>query len=189
MRMHLLAAAALIAVASSAHAQTNTPMPAGHGGSAHMKSTWQIGGATISITYGRPALKGRAESSMMPIGKPWRTGADVASILTTDTPLTFGKVRLAPGSYTINTIPGETSWELLLGTLKAPDQWGIPYQPALEIGRVPMTLAHAPASVELVTFAIDPTGNGGVLRLEWGTVRLSTPFVIDSQRRARTTGE
>ena len=123
------------AMSSVATAQKTTDLGAGNGGSHHVKTEWTIGGANIAITYGRPALKGRAEATLMPPGKVWRTGADAATVITTDKALTFGKVVLQPGSYTINTQPGDKSWELIFGKLDKEGQWGIPYLPALEIAR------------------------------------------------------
>ena len=166
-------------LAGSATAQKMTPMGMGEGGSPHVKTEWTIGGAHIAITYGRPYLKGRAESNMMPAGQPWRTGADEATVITSDKSLTFGKVTLPAGSYTINTKPGDKEWLLLLGTLKSAGQWGVPYVPALEIGRVPMVLART-VLVEQVTFSIDKTDSGATLRIEWGTVSVSAPFTIGS---------
>src|SRR5215475_12900866 len=120
-------------------AQKITPIGQGGGGSPHVKSEWTAAGAAITIEYGRPYLKGRPESQMMPSGQPWRTGADEASIIKSDKPLTFGTVKLAANTpYTINTIPGDKGWTLLIGKLAKPGQWGIPYQPDLELGRVPM---------------------------------------------------
>lgn len=117
---------------------------------------------------------------MMPVGKPWRSGADQATVITTDKPLTFGNVTLAPGSYTVNTEPGATSWQLILGKLGKAGQWGIPYQPALEIGRAPMTLGKTSAPVEQVTYTIDKSASGGTLHLLWGTTDASVPFTIGS---------
>src|SRR5689334_6448037 len=119
-------------------AQKTTEIHAGKGGSPHVRSEWTIDGAHISIEYGRPHLKGRPESQMMPAGKPWRTGADEATILTTDKPLKFGSLSLAAGTYTLNTQPGAGEWELIAGKLAKPGQWGIPYNAGLEIGRAPM---------------------------------------------------
>jgi hypothetical protein len=174
--------ALLFTAAAVAGAQTTTQLGTGGGGSPHVKTDWTVGAAHISISYGRPSLKGRAEATLMPAGKPWRTGADEATVLTTDRKLTFGSVVLAPGSYTINTEPGARSWQLVLGKLGSPKQWGIPYKPELEIGRTPMTLGKTSAPVEQVTISIDPdrTGSGGVLRIEWGTTRATTPFRIGS---------
>jgi hypothetical protein len=172
------ALAMLLALSATAQAQKTTQLPAGGGGSSHVKSEWIAGGANMSITYGRPSLKGRPEAQMMPSGKLWRTGADVASILTTDKTLTVGAVTLEPGSYTINTEPGATEWKLVLGKLGSADQWGIPYKPELELGRATMTLSKNATSVEMLTFAVDPSATGGTLHIKWGTKNASVPFIV-----------
>ncbi len=168
----------LATVAMVAGAQTTTQLGTGGGGSAHVKTDWTIGNAHISISYGRPSLKGRSEATLMPNGKIWRTGADEATVLTTDKRLTFGSVALPPGSYTINTVPGTASWQIVLGKLGTPKQWGIPYKKELEVGRAPMSLGKTAAPVEQVTITIDKNVSGGVLHIEWGSTSVSTPFTI-----------
>ena len=175
----LFAGAALAAAVSSlATAQKSTDLGTGNGGSQHVKTEWTIGGANIAITYGRPALKGRAEATLMPPGTVWRTGADAATVITTDKALTFGKVVLQPGSYTINTQPGEKSWELIFGKLDKEGQWGVPYLPALEIARTPMAVSTLVQPVEQLTILIDRMGPAHTLRVDWGTTSASTPFKI-----------
>ncbi len=107
-------AAALALITVTTHAQTTVQTGPGSAGSPHVKTSWTIDGAHVSIEYGRPSLKGRSEASMMPLDKPWRTGADQATVLTTDKTLKFGSVTLAPGSYTLNTEPGAKEWQLLV---------------------------------------------------------------------------
>src|SRR5262249_17524421 len=68
------------AIGAPALAQKITPIGQGGGGSPHVRSEWTVEGAAITLEYGRPFLKGRPESQMMPAGEPWRTGADEASI-------------------------------------------------------------------------------------------------------------
>src|SRR5512134_815874 len=84
-------------------AQKTTQVHPGKGKvqSPHVKSQWTIDGANIAIEYGRPSLKGRADTAVMPPGKPWRTGADEATTITTDKALKFGSISLEPGTYTI----------------------------------------------------------------------------------------
>lgn len=168
--------AALATITLSAQKMTQTAM--GSGGSAHVKTEWTIDGAHITVEYGRPALKGRAEDMLMPAGKHWRTGADAATIITSDKALKFGAVTLPAGTYTINTVPGASEWQLLLGKLGKPGQWGIPYAADLEIGKVPMSLGKTAAPVELVTISIDDTPAGATLRIEWGTKSATAPFTI-----------
>jgi hypothetical protein len=158
-------------------AQKTTEIHPGKGGSPHVRTQWTIDGAAIAIEYGRPSIKGRPESKLMPPGQPWRTGADEATLLITDRALTFGPVKLAPGTYTINTQPGD-QWQIIFGKLGKPGQWGIPYQAPLEIARAPMTAGTTKAPVEQLTISIDDTPTGGRLRIEWGTTSVSVPFTV-----------
>lgn len=174
----MLGVAAVAMLSFTAHAQKITQTGVGKGGSPHVKTEWKLNGANIAIEYGRPSLKGRSEAQMMPVGQPWRTGADEATVITTDKPLQFGKVTLAPGSYTINTQPGEKDWQIIFGKLGQPKQWGIPYQAALELGRATMKLGKTSAPVEQVTYSIDPSKTGGTLRIEWGNTSVNTPFTV-----------
>jgi len=167
-------AAAAVAVTAQQGRQTGV----GGGGSPHWRADVTVHGAAITIEYGRPFLKGRPESQLMPPGTPWRTGADQATIITSDKPLTFGAIKLSPGTYTINTEPGDKAWQLILGKLEKPGQWGVPYRPDLEIGRAPMTVGKTKAPVEQVTISIDQTPAGGTLRVEWGTASASIAFTI-----------
>ena len=177
----LAATLATTLVAVPAAAQKTTQTGPGKGGSPHVRTEWTVDGANLSISYGRPYLKGRAEAQMMPAGQVWRTGADTATIIVTDKTLKFGTVSLAPGSYTINTQPGAGEWQLILGRLTSPGQWGIPYQPELEIGRAPMTVGKTSSALEQLTISVDDTKAGATLRIEWGTTSASIPFTVEAK--------
>jgi Protein of unknown function (DUF2911) len=165
------------ALAATVIAQKTTPVHPGKGGSPHVRVETVVDGANIAVEYGRPFLKGRAEAQVMPPGNPWRTGADEATVLTTDKALKFGTLSLAPGSYTINTQPGD-AWQLIVGKLGKPGQWGVPYNASLEIGRAPMKSGKTSAPVEQLTIAVEDTPAGGQLRVEWGSTSASIPFTV-----------
>src|ERR1700733_5553727 len=174
-----ITAAMTCMLAAALSAQQGRQTGAGDAGRPHWKADWTIHGAHIVMEYGRPYLKKRPEAQMMPLGEPWRTGADQATTITSDKPLTFGTIKLAAGTtYTVNTQSGAKDWQFIIGKLGAPDQWGIPYKPELEIGRAPMSLGKTQAPVEQVTFSADATASGGVLRLEWGTTSVTIPFSV-----------
>ena len=174
----VLVMAAVAAFGVTASAQKTTQVHPGKKGSPHVKTEYAIDGANVAIEYGRPSLKGRSETEMMPPGAPWRTGSDEATTITTDKPLKFGSLSLPPGTYTINTQPGEKEWQLIIGKLGKPGQWGIPYNASLETGRAPMSLGKTKAPVEQLTISIDDTPAGGTLRVEWGTVSATAPFTV-----------
>lgn len=175
-----LMAVAVAAFGVSLGAQKTTEIGKGGGGSPHVKSEWTIDGANVSITYGRPSLKGRTPGKDVdPFnGKPWRTGADQATLLTTDKPLKFGALSLPPGTYTLNTQADGEKWQLIVGKLGKEGQWGIPYLPALETGRAPMTVAKAAAPAETLTISLQDTPAGATLKVDWGTTTASIPFTV-----------
>jgi hypothetical protein len=174
----MFATTAIVAVAAaSLFAQKTTEVHPGKGGSPHVRTAWTIDGAAITIEYGRPYLKGRADDAVMPPGQPWRTGADEATVLTTDKALKFGSVSLPAGTYTINTQPG-AKWEIIFGKLGKPGQWGVPYNASLEISRAPMTAQKTAKPVEQLTIYIDDTPAGATLRIEWGGVSARAPFTV-----------
>jgi hypothetical protein len=158
-------------------AQKTTEVHPGKGGSPHVRTEWVVDGATISIEYGRPFLKGRSVGKeVAPFGAVWRTGADEATTLKSDKPLRFGALSVPAGTYTLYTLPGEREWQLVVS--KRTGQWGIPYPEGDDLGRAPMQVERTAAPVEQLTIAVDDTAAGGVLRIEWGTTSARVPFTV-----------
>ena len=183
MRMRFFRTASLAAVMvgvamATVGAQKTTEISKGTGGSPHVKSEWTVDGAHISVTYGRPSLKGRTMGKTVDPypGKEWRTGADDATTLTTDKPLKFGTLALPAGTYTLYTVAGDTEWTLVVS--KKTGQWGIPYPVGQDFGRAPMKVGKTAAPVEQLTIAVDDTPAGGTLRVEWGTTSAAIPFTV-----------
>jgi hypothetical protein len=170
----IMAAAAM----ATAGAQKTTEISKGTGGSPHVKSEWKVDGANLSITYGRPSLKGRTMGKTVDPypGKEWRTGADEATTLVTDKPLKFGTLALPAGTYTLYTVAGDTEWQLVVS--KKTGQWGIPYPVGQDFGRAPMKVGKTASPVEQLTISVDDTPAGGTLRIEWGTTSASIPFTV-----------
>jgi hypothetical protein len=167
----------LTALAGPVGAQKTTEVHPGKGGSPHVRTEWVVDGATISIEYGRPFLKGRPEATLMPPGQPWRTGADEATTLRTDRPLRFGTLAVPVGTYTLYTVPGASGWQLIVS--RRTGQWGIPYPEGQDLGRAPMSVQKTTAPVEQLTISIDDSAAGGTLRVEWGATSARIPFTVD----------
>jgi hypothetical protein len=179
MRPAFLYSAVLIATAFgiTVSAQKTTEVHPGKGGSPHVKTEWVIDGANISIEYGRPSLKGRPESKMMPAGRVWRVGADEQTTLVTNRPLKFGTLSVPAGTYGLHAmINSDTNWDLIVS--KRPSGWGIPYPEGEDLGRAPMKVGKTAKPVEQLTISIDDTKQGGILRVEWGTKSATIPFTV-----------
>jgi Protein of unknown function (DUF2911) len=166
-----------LALAASAGAQQTVQVHPGKGGSPHVRTTWTVDGATISIEYGRPYLKGRTVGKeVAPFGKEWRTGADEATTLVTDKPLKFGALVVPAGTYTLYTLPGEGEWQLIVS--RKTGQWGIPYPAGQDLGRAPMKVEKAAAPAEQLTLSIEDAPAGAILRVTWGTTSASVAFTV-----------
>lgn len=136
-----------------------------------------IDGAAVSITYGRPYMKGRkVVGGLVPHGQVWRTGADEATILETDKALMIGPLHVNPGKVSLYTLVDEKSWRLIVN--KQTGQWGTEYAAAQDLGRVPMKTETLAKPVEQFTIAIEknPAGKGGILVMQWDTTKASVPF-------------
>ena len=175
-----VAVLALAAVFTTAlGAEKLTELKTGAGGSPHVRAEWAIRGASISIEYGRPSLKGRTPGlNVDPYeGKEWRTGADQATTLVTNQALMIGSLRVPAGSYTIYTIPVGGTWQLIVS--RKTGQWGIPYPgKAEDLGRTPMQLSTNAKSVEQLTYTLDETPTGAMLHIDWGSTRASVACII-----------
>ena len=91
-----------------------------------------IDGANVSITYGRPYVKGRKIfGGVVPYGQVWRIGADEATILETDKALMFGPLHLNPGKVSLYSLIDEKTWKLVVN--KQVGQWGTEYHQAQDM--------------------------------------------------------
>ncbi len=136
-----------------------------------------IDGANISVTYGRPYVKGRKVfGGLVPYGKVWRTGADEATILETDKALMFGPLHVPPGKVSLYSLIDEKSWKLVIN--KQVGQWGTEYAAAQDLGRVEMKTEKLATPVEQLTMAIEknPAGKGGLLVIQWENTKATLPF-------------
>jgi hypothetical protein len=176
-RTSLIGIALSAAMALPLLAQKVVSSKKGGGGSPHETVEWTIDGAKIQLAYGRPYLKGREiGKSIVPYGQVWRTGADEATTLVTDKPLMFGSMMVPAGTYTLYTMPTADEWKLIIN--KQTGQWGTEYHEDRDLGRIGLKKEKIDSPVDLFTISMEDTPGGGLLKLEWGTTRLSTPFMV-----------
>jgi len=149
-----------------------------------------VGGAHITVDYGRPAMRGRKIfGDIVSWNKVWRTGGNFATRFTTSADLVMGGTTIPKGAYTLWTFPALTGWKLILNKqTKAPCEgeactlptraplWGTDYAADSDFARVDAKTESLPRPVEQLTIAVLPQGDGGVIRIDWETTRVSIPF-------------
>jgi len=144
--------------------------------------TATIGGKTITITYNSPRVNGREGKIFTPDGlikqthksyPVWRAGANSATTLHTDGDIMIGDLMVPAGTYTLFVDISDTArWVLIVSN--ATGEWGLSYDPAKDLGKVPMMTSKPPAMVEDLTYTLTDDGGGkGTLTLAWEDVSAS----------------
>jgi hypothetical protein len=148
--------------------------------SPHETTSAVVGGKKITITYGRPYVKGRNvwEGSLAPYGKVWRTGADDATTITVEGDTMLGSLHVPAGTYSLFTIPGEKEWTLILN--KTAKQWGAyNYDEKQDLGRAKMTAKKLASPIEQLTIAVVPgSGSNATLKISWSDAEASIPVMV-----------
>ena len=141
--------------------------------------------STITVTYGRPGLKGRELSSLTPAGEVWRTGANEATTITFSTDVHFGGEAVPAGTYTLYTIPGD-NWTFILNNVLTREDgrpaWGAyGYDDSNDQLRVPaaVTVTDAPFMERFAIYFDTLTDTKAHLNLHWGTTKTAIPITLD----------
>ena len=161
--------------------QNPQQMPAAGRQSPLHSLTFAVGTAKVKVCYGRPALRGRAMlgGGAVPFGKLWRTGANEPTIFYTPVALDVAGIAVAPGLYSLYTVPGDKQWEIIVN--RATAQWGHENRytaavKAQEVGRGKAPAEWLSAPVESFTIRAEPAaGEAQSLLLEWEKTRVRIP--------------
>lgn len=144
--------------------------------------SFKVEKSNAKLCYSRPSLKGRnmIGGEAVPYGKIWRTGSNEPTMIHTDGPLEIAGVKVAAGTYSIYTVPGEKEWEVIVN--KSITQWGHESSytaevQAQEVGRGKVKAETLKAPVEKLTFTVEPNAsNAKHLVFEWQTTRVAIPI-------------
>jgi hypothetical protein len=171
-----LVLATMFAMALSAMAQRKPVSP-------HETINGTVDGDKITVAYGRPYTKDpktgeprKIWGKLVPYGKVWRTGANEATLLTTETDLMVGDTMVPAGKYSLYTLPNEDgSAKLIIN--KQTGQWGTEYDKGQDLARVDLKKTTLDKSVDQFTMAIESSDSGkGALKMSWEMTEYSVPL-------------
>jgi len=131
-------------------------------------ATGKVMGATITINYSSPAVKGRKIwGGLVPYDKVWRAGANEATLFETDKAIKVEGKSLPAGKYSLYAIPGEKEWVIILNSKTG--QWGVKNdestteEPANDVLRVTVKPKKSASFNERLKYVVDKKG----FALEW----------------------
>ncbi|MES2219598.1 MAG: DUF2911 domain-containing protein [Acidobacteriota bacterium] len=149
------------------------PMP-----SPPAKASVELNGKQVTIDYNTPSMRGRKIfGGLVPYDKVWRTGANPATTLKTAVNLKIGTATVPAGTYTLYTLPSETTWKLIIN--KQTGQWGTVYNESQDLARVDMqknTLPQQPQEKMSISFE-NTQGSQTQLHVRWDTTDVWVPVV------------
>lgn len=126
-------------------------------------------GATITIDYSQPSLKGREIGKDLEPkpGKVWRAGANEKTWIEFSKDVTIEGKALAAGKYSLFMLVNESKATVIFN--KKWEGWGTQYAEADDALRVDVTAGKSGTSVEKLVYTIS---NKGVVSLAWGTMKI-----------------
>jgi len=129
-------------------------------------------GATVSIDYSQPSLKGRSIGTTVEPKKDqvWRMGANEATVFETDKDVTINGQKLAAGKYSLFGLWTEAGYTLIFNN--AYQIWGTQYSDNKDKDalRVPAKVKTTDKIQEKLTYTIDKSG---MVDLLWGNMDIS----------------
>lgn len=172
----ILLAAGLAASVPAAAQTLDVPAP-----SPLAKVEQRVGITDFSIEYSSPGVKGRAIwGGLVPYDALWRTGANAATKLTASRDFGFGGQKVPAGTYAVFTIPGKSSWTVILNkNTKLNGTNG--YDTKEDAARVTVTPETVPARERMTFLFSDTTDAATRLDLEWAGLRVSVPVTVDTK--------
>lgn len=131
-------------------------------------SEGQIGGVDVTVTYGRPRVKGREIfGGLVPYGRIWRAGADEATTITFSGDVVIGGETVPAGTYSLFFLPEQEGWTAVLN--EQAEQWGAyNYDPETDLLRAPASVTRRDETVEELTFTVEADG----VVLDWDDHRV-----------------
>ena len=143
-------------------------------------------GGSLMIEYSKPSKRGRVVfGGLVPYGEVWRTGANAATQMFVDRAIEIAGHTLAPGKYTLWTIPGAAAWKFVVNSETG--QWGTAHKAELDLFAVDMKVSALPQVEERFRISLEPTATGGLIHFDWDTTRASVEYLAKTDAEAAAT--
>jgi hypothetical protein len=185
MKNILIVAFASLMLCISADAQVNMPAP-----SPTQTITQDFGLGKIELTYSRPGIKGRQvfgdNSELVPLGKPWRTGANAATKIHFSDSVSVGGTTFDSGSYVIYTIPHKLQWDVVFSEGTAyPGSDG--FKESDDVVHYKALVTVIKEKIETFTMQFANLKNESCeLHLRWANTDVSVPIITHIKERVRS---
>lgn len=144
---------------------------------------FELNDTRLEVQYNRPFKKGREIfGALVPYDKVWRTGANEATTFSTNKNLLVDGQSLPLGTYTLWTVPNDSTWIVYFNTKDYP--WGVDEQmqpmrePEFDLLEVEVPVINLDNTVEQFTIAFDNTTDNLKLTMAWDHTKIEVPMEV-----------
>ena len=158
-------------------AQPNLPVPQ----PSPLATVSQTAGITVvTITYHRPAVKGRTVwGGLVPYDEVWRAGANENTTVSFSTPVRLAGTTIPAGTYGLHMIPTTGTWTVIVN--KNATSWGSYfYKQSEDALRFPVEPKTNPFHEWLQYEFSDITDTSAILSLLWENLRIPIALNVDT---------
>ena len=134
------------------------------------------GNQYIKVVYSQPSTNNRKVfGELVPFGQVWRTGANEATEITFTQAVKINGKRVAPGTYTIFSIPNEKDWTIIIS--KQVGLWGsMNYDSKLDLMRITIKPKVEEETWESFTIKLEEDGTKVNLVIIWDKTSVTLPI-------------
>jgi tetratricopeptide (TPR) repeat protein len=120
-----------------------------------------------------------AADGLVPFGQIWRTGANQSTTIKFDKDIKFGGKDVEAGTYALYSVPGETTWDIMLYSDLTLGGYVGNYDKSNEVLRVSVDAFEIPGTIESFTIEFDNLRDGSAsLILAWESMWISIPIEV-----------
>lgn len=148
---------------------------------------FELNDTKLEVSYNRPLKKGREVfGALVPYDKVWRTGANEATVFSSNKNLIIDGVLVPKGKYTLWTIPNDSVWKVFFNTKQYP--WGVDEhmqpmrQPEYDLSEIDVPVSHINDVVEQFTIAFDNSTDKLKMTMAWDQTKIEIPIKISDDQ-------
>ena len=138
-----------------------------------------LGGREVKVCYGSPKKNGRqVAGGLIPFDKPWRIGANEATVIHMPVKGSIAGVAVQPGWYSLYTYAGPAEWRIVVNS--SVQRWGLPEAVPGDVGTGTVRVENAETAEEALRLRLASTGaDSADLVIHWDKTRVRIPVVLN----------
>ncbi len=146
----------------------------------------KFGLSQATITYSRPAMKGRKIfGALVPYGEMWRTGANKAVELKIEGDARINGQKIEPGAYSLFTIPGQTEWTIIIN--KNTELWGTGgYKQEDDVIRFTVKSGTCPTTESFTIGFANVSDKSLTVEISWETTKVAFDITTEYLEQGKT---